>query len=160
MPKVILICGKICCGKTTYAERLRAELRAVMLSADEITLAVFGQHIGEKHDEYCENVREYLFRKSLELIEIGVDVILDWGFWKKGNRDYAKEFYRSRNISCELHYLDVSDSLWKKRIEKRNAMISRGELSAYYVDEALAEKFAAAFEKPSRDEADVWVETL
>lgn len=29
MSKVILICGKICCGKTTYAEKLRTENNAV-----------------------------------------------------------------------------------------------------------------------------------
>ena len=28
MAKVILICGKICCGKTTYAEKLCAEIVA------------------------------------------------------------------------------------------------------------------------------------
>lgn len=31
MPKVYLICGKICCGKTTYAEKLCAENNAILL---------------------------------------------------------------------------------------------------------------------------------
>ena len=54
MPKVILICGKICCGKTTYAKKLVKEQNTVLLSCDEITLALFGQYIGEKHDEIVE----------------------------------------------------------------------------------------------------------
>ncbi|MDE6745031.1 MAG: ATP-binding protein, partial [Oscillospiraceae bacterium] len=57
--KVILICGKICSGKSFYAERLRKEHGAVMLSVDEITLSLFGQHIGEKHDEICERTQKY-----------------------------------------------------------------------------------------------------
>ena len=36
MSKVILICGKICSGKSTYAEWLRVQNNAVLLSIDEI----------------------------------------------------------------------------------------------------------------------------
>ena len=39
MSKVILTCGKICCGKTTYAQKLCKENNAILLSVDEITLA-------------------------------------------------------------------------------------------------------------------------
>ena len=41
---------------------------------------------------------------------------------------------------------------------KRNSAILAEETSAYYVDDNLAAKFGALFEKPSRDEIDVWVE--
>ncbi|GHU80870.1 hypothetical protein FACS1894191_7040 [Clostridia bacterium] len=51
MPKTILICGKICSGKTTYAHKIKAESRAALLPADEITLALFDESIGEKHDD-------------------------------------------------------------------------------------------------------------
>lgn len=87
MAKVILICGKICSGKSTYAEQLRVQHNAVVLSTDEITLALFGQHCGDKHDDYVERTQNYLFNKSLELIEVGGNVILDWGFWMKVERD-------------------------------------------------------------------------
>ena len=33
MPKVIMTCGKICSGKSTYAQKLRLEYSAVILSA-------------------------------------------------------------------------------------------------------------------------------
>ena len=74
MPKVYLICGKICSGKSTYAEQLRIQNNAVLLSTDEITLALFGQHCGDKHDDYVERTQNYLFSKSLELIEVGINV--------------------------------------------------------------------------------------
>lgn len=157
MPKVILICGKICCGKSTYAEKIRIENNAVLLSVDEIMLAVFGQHAGEKHDEYCENLQKYLFEKSQEIIGIGRDVILDWGFWQKEKRDYAKGFFGSKSIPCELHYIDISSEVWRQRLEKRNSAISAGKTNAYYVDENLAEKFSLLFEPPSEDEIDVRV---
>ncbi len=155
MAKVILICGKICSGKSTYAEQLRIQNNAVLLSTDEITLALFDQHCSDKHDDYVERTQNYLFNKSLELIEVGINVILDWGFWMKEERDYAREFYKSRNIACEFHYIDISDETWKARLKKRNSAILDGETSAYYIDDNLAEKFASIFEVPCEDEIDV-----
>lgn len=157
MAKVILICGKICSGKSTYAEQLRVQNNAVLLSTDEITLALFGQHCGDKHDDYVERTQNYLFNKSLELIEVGINVILDWGFWMKEERDYAREFYNSRNIPCEFHYIDISEETWKERLKKRNNAIIDGETNAYYIDDNLAEKFASIFEVPNTYEIDVVV---
>lgn len=155
MPKVYLICGKICSGKSTYAEQLRIQNNAVVLSTDEITLALFGQHCGDKHDDYVERTQNYLFNKSLELIEVGINVILDWGFWMKEERDYVREFYNRRNIACEFHYIDISDETWKARLKKRNSEVIAETTSAYYIDDNLAEKFASIFEVPSKDEIDV-----
>lgn len=157
MAKTILICGKICSGKSAYAERLRTVNNAVLLSVDEIMLGIFGQYVGEKHDEYCENVQKYLFKKSLELIETGTSVILDWGFWQKEERKAAKDFYRSRGIECEIHYIDITEKLWKERIAKRNSLILSGAANAYFVDENLAKKFGECFEPPSNDEIDKWI---
>ena len=154
-PKVYLMCGKICSGKSTHARELRKEHRAVVLSVDEITLALFGQDAGEKHDDYVARAEAYLYRKSLEIVESGISVILDWGFWTKEERDYARQFYGSRNIPYEFHYIDVDDAEWHRRLEKRNAAITRGELDAYYVDDGLAAKFAAIFEKPEPGEIEI-----
>lgn len=155
MAKVFLICGKICCGKTTYANNLCTQNNAVLLSVDEITLALFGQHCGDKHDEYVERVEKYLLNKSLEFIQNDINVVLDWGFWTKTERESVKEFYKSRGIECELHYIDISDETWKYRLNKRNIAMLAEETSAYYVDENLAAKFASIFEVPSEDEIDV-----
>lgn len=159
MPKVILICGKICSGKSTYAETLRRQRKGVLLSVDEIMLSIFGQHCGELHDEYAQRTKDFLFAKSIELIESGIDVILDWGPWTKEGRADAKAYFTARNIECECHYIDISDELWQERIHKRNRAVLAGETLAYYVDDNLAAKFAARFERPSREEIDVWVDS-
>ena len=158
MAKVILVCGKICSGKSTYAERLRIENKAVLLSIDEIMLAMFGLYVGDKHDEYVEKTEKYLFDKSVEIIKNGIDVIFDLGLWTKDERRYAKEFYSSRSIEHEIHYLNISDAIWKERLDKRNRAVAAGEIIAYPVDDNLAAKFGAIFEMPDKDEIDVWVE--
>lgn len=157
MAKVILICGKICCGKTTYSETVREKENAVILSVDEIMLSIFGQHAGEKHDEYANNTQKYLFDKSIEFVNAGVNVILDWGFWTKANREKARDFYKTRGIETQMHYIDICDAVWKQRLDYRNQKVEQGLADAYFVDENLAKKFASIFEAPDEEEIDVWV---
>ena len=157
MAKVFLICGKICSGKSTYSEKLRKEHGAVLLSVDEITLNLFGQHCGDEHDNYVERTEKYLFEKSLEILEVGVNVILDWGFWTKEERDFAKQFYKSHNIEYEFHYIDISDEVWNQRLAKRNAEVLKNETSAYYIDENIAKKFSNIFCKPEAEEIDILI---
>lgn len=154
MSKVIMTCGRICSGKSTYSAKLRDAMNAVILSVDEITLALFPEGAGEKLDDYVERAENYLYAKSLEIINAGADVILDWGFWTKAEREYAKEFYGRHGIYCEFHYLDISDELWEQRISERNQLVKAGKVSAYYIDKGLAEKFAGIFQVPDENEID------
>ncbi len=155
--KVILICGKICCGKTTYTQKLLQTQRAVLLSCDEITLGLFDGNLGDQHDAVVEKVKRYLYRKSLEILRTDTDVILDWGFWQKESRKAARSFYQSHDIPCELHYIEVTDAVWQERIACRNRTVTGENPSAYFVDEGLAAKCSAAFEAPSPEEVNVYV---
>lgn len=148
MPKVYLMCGKICSGKSTHAQALKKAHNAVILSVDEITLALFGQDAGDKMDDYVARTEEYLYRKSLEILEAGVDVILDWGFWTRKERDYAGQFYGSRGVPYELHYIEIGDAEWHRRLQKRNRDVLEHRSDAYFVDDGLAAKFQSVFEKP------------
>lgn len=154
--KAILICGKICSGKSTYARKLREQNNAVLLSVDEIALSLFDGDPGEKHDEITQRIQGYLFKKSVEIIESGVTVILDWGFWRKSDREFPRNFYNSRNIPCEFHCIDISEDTHKRNISERNKAVSEGRMSAYFIDEGLYEKFLGMFESPQESEIDVW----
>ena len=153
--KVILICGKIASGKTTYAKDLIKDNKAVLLSADEITLALFDSEIGEKHDENVERTEKYLFEKAVEIIKTGTDVILDWGFWTREERLTASKFFKNKNIEYEWHYIDVSDEVLRENLKKRNSDIENGKNLFYYFDDDGAEHFWNMFEIPSLDEIDV-----
>ncbi len=154
MPKVVMICGKICSGKTTYAGKIKNTNHAVILSVDEIMLALFGQNVD---GEYVSKVKSYLYKKSLDILDVGISVILDWGFWAQKEREYAKKFYASKNIKPEFHYLDVDYNEWQNRINKRNKDIRENKLRSYYVDKTLTAKFLKTFEEPDKSEIDIWV---
>lgn len=157
MCMVVVVCGKIGSGKTTYAHKLRQQMGAALLSVDEIMLALFGRDAGEAHDALSERLQQYLLRKSCEMVASGIPVILDWGLWTKEKRQAVAAFYRERGIPCQFHCLNVDDGVWRARIRQRNADVLAGKTDAYLVDEGLMEKFTRRFEPPEESEIDVWV---
>ena len=157
MAKIIAICGKICCGKSYYANQIKEKENAVILSCDELTKDLFDNNLGDKHDEMALRIWSYFKKKSVELVNAGCNVILDWGFWSSENRRSLTEFCRSQNVQCEWHYIDVDDQTWNKNIEERNCRILSGEGgSDYYLDEGLLQKLLSFWEAPCKEEIDVW----
>lgn len=147
--KVTLLCGKICCGKSTYVKELLRTRRAVLLSVDELMLSVLPPQLGELHDEVSERAQSYLLSQAERLLDLGIEVILDWGFWQKESRRAAEEFFRSRGFETEWVYFDLSEDEWQRRIENRNR---EAPGDAYHVDANLKAKCEALFEEPSEAE--------
>ena len=150
-----MTCGKICCGKTTYARKLEEELGAVVLSIDEVMLSLFPDGAGEMHDAYALRAEQYLLAISLKILRSGTDVILDWGLWTRTQRDRLREFYRANHFPSEIHYLRIDENEWRRRIRQRNS--DRAGSPSYYVDEGLLEKVGSLFEEPAEDEIDLIV---
>ena len=155
MAKVFLICGKVCSGKTEYSHRLCKDVDAHLLSVDEITLSDCKDQWNTDHDDYVKMVKQILLDRSLQLIAEGKSIVFDWGFWSKREREAVKEFFKSRSIDFELHYINVSDDLWNKRIESRNSLVLSKHSGSYFVDSGLKEKCLALFEEPCKDEVDL-----
>lgn len=158
MAKVIMTCGKLCSGKSTYARKLQEELGAVILSIDELMLALFPEGAGKQHDIYAKRTEQYLLAQSLKILETGADVILDWGLWTLEQRQRLRAFYTGNGIENEIHWLRISDEEWNRRIQNRNSGLKQDGSSDYYVDEGLLRKFETIFQEPSPDEADVIVD--
>jgi len=83
-----------------------------------------------------------------------VDVILDYSFWLRSERDK----YRSRAFAAgamhTLYYIDCSPELIKRHLEERNAIQPPGTI--VITDEMLAE-WVPGFEEPGDDEEKVLV---
>ena len=72
--------------------------KAVVLSCDELTKDLFDNDLGEKHDEMALRIWSYFKKKSVELVNVGCTVILDWGFWRLENRRSLTDFCHSQNV--------------------------------------------------------------
>ena len=156
MGKIIAVCGKICSGKTYYCNKLKARGSAVLLSCDEILWELFHHEEGDRHDGIVLDIKRYLQKKAAESAGAGCDVILDWGFWKRAERERVKEYFGALGIESEWHYIDINDEDWHVNINERNAKIESGKCSDYYVDDGLLGKFNSLFEMPDKSEIDFW----
>ena len=160
MAKAILICGKICSGKSFLAEKLKREYSAIVLSVDEITLGVLDGCPGNNHDDITERIQKYLLKKSIEIISVGVNIILDWGFWTKTKRNDIKEYYKTNGVEHVMYYIDISNEKLEQNTALRNKDVLRGKTSAFYVDEDLAKKCNDLFEPPNIDEYDYLIRCI
>ena len=157
MAKVVLICGKICSGKTWYAKDLQNREKAVILSTDEATFHLIHNEQGEFYNVFAQRVNGYLRVKAVDIVKAGANVILDWGFWTERDREDISAFLRKNGVAFEWHYVDVPDEIWQRNIEQRNARVASGRGgSDFYVDEGLRNKVESLFQPPSREEIDVW----
>ncbi|WP_407717530.1 AAA family ATPase [Inconstantimicrobium porci] len=103
------MCGTICSDKTTYSERLKEERNAVIMSCDEIMANIFDKQLGDKHEEVLSKVQNYIYKKSLEIVKAGTNVIIDSGLWTRKDRLDAKKFFNEQGIETELHYIEEPD---------------------------------------------------
>lgn len=157
MPKVIALCGKICSGKTFYANKIKEEKNAVILSTDEVTFYLMDNEQGERYDDFAKRVNEYLMKKAIDIVRAGANVILDWGFWSKKERINLTNYYKKNNIPVEWHYVDVTQEKWQDLIKKRNELIVSGqEEYSFYFDDGLKKKLLDSFNEPSKEEMDIW----
>ena len=153
MAEVLLICGKICSGKSYLARQLMADEPAVLLSVDEITRGLFPEGLGDKHDAFSTLVRAYLLKKAGEIVRAGSNVIIDWGFWTRAMRREARDALQG--YPCRWYYIDVSDARWEENIRRRNEHANDPGSLDYYVDDGLKQKCLSLFEIPAEDEYDV-----
>lgn len=157
MPKVIALCGKICSGKTFYANKIKEGKNAVILSTDEVTFYLMDNEQGERYDDFAKRVNEYLMKKAIDIVRAGANVILDWGFWSKEERINLTNYYKKYNIPVEWHYVDVTQEKWQDLIKKRNELIVSGqEEYSFYFDDGLKKKLLDSFDEPSKEEMDIW----
>ena len=153
MAAVFLICGKICSGKSTLAQKLAKESSAVILSCDEI-MTLFPQPEGdEAYAAVSEKVKACLLNKAAQIASCGANVILDWGFWRRKERAEISAFFAENQIPFTWYYLDIPDSAWRENIARRNA---RPGPSDYFVDEGLLQKCIRRFETPGEEETRGW----
>jgi len=82
-------------------------------------------------------------------LELGVNVILEWGFWSQAERNFYRSEAETLGAHAKVHYLNVSlDELWD-RLAKRNSNLPAG---TFVVTKENLELWAKSFEPPTEGE--------
>ena len=141
-----LVCGLPGSGKTSLAERLARETRALFLSPDEWMSRIVGDGYDEARREQVERIQWELAER---LLARGLDVVLDNGFWSREERRRLRASAEGLGAEVRLHFLDVPLDELKRRLAARNRNLPR---HAFPVDAGDLERWSALFEPPSEDE--------
>lgn len=150
--KVVLLVGKVACGKTTYARKMEQQEKAIFLSLDELQIDLFGTHpTREQLDTTHSGCYQHQQRLALKLLQNGFDVYLDWGFWEQSARAETRLFFENKGIKVCQYYFDIPLAIRQERNRTRN---SGNDPHSFKIEEKDVAFFDAFFEAPKPHEND------
>jgi len=150
MTTLHLMVGLPCSGKTTLARQIEESCSALRLTPDEWQTRLFGYDVEEaEHNARHALIESMLWDIGARLLVLGVDVILDYGFWVKSEREDYRARAAQLGAGSEIHYLDVPGAVLLERLAARNADLSHG---VEYIPEAKLKMWINHFQHPTPDE--------
>jgi predicted kinase len=157
-PTVHVICGFIGSGKTTFAKKLEQQTGAVRITKDEWLIRLIGNDptidgFAEYDHKICGLSRELAFY----LVEKGVDVIIDEGFWARDERAEIRKQIVSLGAEHVLYYLDTPLETIRERVSRRN--VSPTE-DSFMISRELLDGYLSDWQPPDEDEGYVAVSAM
>jgi predicted kinase len=150
MATLHLMVGLPCSGKTTLALTLEREHSAIRLTVDEWHLRLFGQDAEDpEHDARHSLIESLLWELASRALALGTNVILDFGFWAREEREDYRSRAKALGASSEVHFLDVPHDELLQRLAQRNA---RPSASSFRIPEEMMKPWFALFQRPTPDE--------
>jgi hypothetical protein len=146
MSTLHLICGLPGSGKTTLAKCLEHEQRALRLTPDEWMARIVGDGYAEEKRAVVEDMQ---WEIAARVLSLGVDVILEFGFWSRRERDEFRSRAAALGSDTKLHFLDVPRDELLRRLALRNAALPE---DTFRVDETQLDLWLNLFEPPTPDE--------
>jgi predicted kinase len=147
-PTLHLTVGLPATGKTSAARRIETERSALRLTKDEWVKALFGH---ENPREASDVIEGRLIEVALRALELGTDVVIDFGLWTRDERSALRQAAADRGAAVELHYFEASATDQRRRLDRRQT--AEPHSTWPMSDEELA-AWARAFEPPTSGELD------
>ena len=142
--------GLPCSGKTTLAKKLEHERAALRLTPDEWQVALFGQDAeAPEHDARHSLIESMLWRIASRALELGTNVILDFGFWAREEREDYRSRAKRLGASSEVHFLDMPKEELLRRLAVRNSQPSQ---ESFHISEESMIPWIEFFQTPTPDE--------
>ena len=157
MTTLYLMVGLPCSGKTTRAKELENEVSALRLTPDEWHVNLFGHDTygtyDPDHDRRHGVIESMLWQVAARALSLGVNVILDFGFWAKEERDDYRSRARELSVRSEVIFMDVGEEELMKRVKIRNENLTN---EIHYIPEDMMTSWISFFQKPDKEELLPW----
>lgn len=137
-------------GKTTLAAHLERNYSALCFSIDEWMIKLYGHHMSrEDFDHKIECIKQLIWLVVERLISIGVNVVLDYGFWQASERNQVCRRIKEKGGIPIIYFLNVPLPKLRERLAKRNRNLSEG---TFEITPEMLDLFMTRFEPPTFDE--------
>lgn len=148
---VILMCGPAGSGKSTFAKKFESKGMTILSYDKESFKRGLNAHPLPKEIE--KDIKNYLDKKLIELLEQNRDIVLDYSFWSKEMRMEYISLLKKYNITPKIYYITTPKEVVMERIRKRsgnheNDIILSDEMASLYYDH---------FQEPTTEECEVIV---
>lgn len=123
-PTLHLMCGKIASGKSTLAQLLAEEQRALVLSEDQWLSRLYPEQIKSVADylRCARQIRGVLGPLVIDVLTAGVSMVLDFPANTVADRQWLRGLADSARVPHCLHYLEVDDATCRARLHARNTL--------------------------------------
>ena len=118
-PTLFLTVGLPCTGKTTAARRLEIEQEALRLTKDEWVKALYGHENPPSAQDVIEG---RLIEIALRSLELGTNVVLDYGLWSREERSALRQAAADRGARVHVRNFDVTTTEQRRRHAQRLAV--------------------------------------
>jgi predicted kinase len=150
MPTLFLMCGLPGSGKTTLAKQIEREHHALRLTPDEWIVRLFGASLTPPTLDWCRDpVEAVQWSVAERALSLGINVILDFGFWSREEREHFRGRASALGARSEVRFLDVPRLELLSRLAARNVALPP---YGFKVTEAQLNRWWGIFEPPAADE--------
>lgn len=146
MPTLFLMCGLPGSGKTTLAKQIEQEKSALRLTPDEWIARLDINAYDETKRAVIEAIQWDVAARALSL---GTNVILDFGFWSKQERDDMCRKASELGADTKVCFLDIPHEELLRRLRERNKALPHG---VFHVSEEQLVLWSGWFEPPTEEE--------
>ena len=149
-PIVYLLCGFIGAGKTTFARKLEERTGAVRITKDEWLIRLIGNDPTiDGYADYDRKICGLSRDVAFQLVEKGIDVIIDEGFWEKEQRALLRRRIEAIGAEAVLYYLDTPIETIRERVARRSANPMK---DSFRISRAMLDNYLKYWQPPSEDE--------
>ena len=147
-PTLFLTVGLPGTGKTTAARRIEVEKQALRLTKDEWVKALYGQENPSSAQDVIEG---RLIRVGLRALELGIDVVVDFGLWSRDERSALRQAAADVGAAVELRYFELTPTEQRDRLDRR---LTEASHTTWHMSEEELVTWAARFDVPTAGELD------